>query len=154
MLNVGVIADTHGLLRPQALTALAGSDLILHLGDVGPKELLARLRDLAPVDAVRGNVDREAWTEELPLHRRLALESLELVLHHGHLPLPAGVLDGAQVVVRGHSHRPVVDRRDGVLHVNPGSAGPRRFKLPVTLVRLKIDGAEAHAELVDLLDEG
>jgi putative phosphoesterase len=154
MLLVGLISDTHGLLRPEALVALAGSDLLLHAGDVGGPDrgpdILTRLQELAPVYAVRGNVDRGGWAAELPVKRTLDLEGVRLLLHHGHLSLSQEKLASADVVVQGHSHRPEVRSRAGVLLVNPGSAGPRRFRLPVTVARLRIDGRQAEAELVQL----
>lgn len=153
VLRVGIISDTHGLLRPQALTALADCGLILHAGDVGSPEILDRLREIAPVEMVRGNVDRGTWAEELPKTRRLSVESVELFLHHGHVTRSEREFKGVKVVVQGHSHRPAIKERHGILRVNPGSAGPRRFRLPVTLARLEVDGEEAKAELVDLLDK-
>ena len=153
MLEVGIISDTHGLLRPRALEALAGCRLILHAGDVGTPDIIARLAEVAPVHTVRGNVDQGEWAADLPMSLTLPLESLVLYLHHGHVARTEEELEGYRVVVQGHSHRPVIAERDGTLYINPGSAGPRRFRLPVTLARLRVDGDEAEAELVDLLDE-
>ena len=151
MLQVGIISDTHGLLRPQALEALAGSQLILHAGDVGSPAILDELREIAPVETVRGNVDEADWASGLPEYLKLPLESLELFLHHGHIVRAEEDLEGYGVIVQGHSHRPIVMEREGTLLINPGSAGPRRFGLPVTVARLKLDGTHAEAELVDLL---
>lgn len=154
MTLLGLVADTHGRLRPEALAALEGSDLLLHAGDVGRPEILDELRRLAPVHAVRGNVDGGAWAEALPLHLSLDVEGLRLLLHHGHLEPPPEGVSAAQVIVQGHSHRPEIVRGDDgsgpVLRVNPGSAGPRRFRLPVTVARLRIDRDRAEAELVEL----
>lgn len=149
--RVGVLSDTHGLLRPEALAALADSDLILHAGDVGDPEVLERLRRMAPVLAVRGNVDRGSWAADLPETRRVEVGDVSLCLLHdlgrlGAGPAPAG----CRVVLYGHSHRPAVAERDGVLFLNPGSAGPRRFRLPVSVARLRIEGSRIKPELVDL----
>ncbi len=151
MTRVGVISDTHGLLRPQALEALAGSDLILHAGDVGNEQILEALRRLAPVRAVRGNTDREGWAWHLPGSEALEVEGVSIYLHHGHEALeldPAA--GGVQVVVSGHTHQPLVERRGGVLYLNPGSAGPKRFKLPVSLARLVVQEGWAEAEVLEL----
>ena len=150
-LTVGVISDTHGLLRPEAVAALEGSDLIVHAGDVGEPEVLEPLRDLAPVHAVRGNVDRGAWARELPLDRVVEVGSHSLYVLHilEDLDLdPAAA--GFAAVIYGHSHRPHREWRGGVLHLNPGSAGPRRFRLPVTVARLSVCGEGLTAEIVEL----
>ena len=149
-MTVGLISDTHGRLRDEALAALEGGDLLLHAGDVGDPRILERLGALAPLHAVRGNVDVGPWAEALPLSLRLRLEAVTLLLHHGHVDPPAGDLAAADVVVQGHSHRPGIERRAGTLFVNPGSAGARRFRLPVTVARLRVDGRHAEAELIDL----
>ena len=153
MVEVGIISDTHGLLRPQALEALAGSQLILHAGDVGSPEIIEKLGEIAPVETVRGNVDRGEWARDLPTSLVLPLEALVLYLHHGHVARAEEELEGYGVVVQGHSHRPVVMVRNGTLFINPGSAGRQRFRLPVTLARLRVDGNEAEAELIDLRDK-
>jgi len=150
-LTVGVISDTHGLLRPEAVAALEGSDLIVHAGDVGDPEVLAPLRELAPVHAVRGNVDRGTWAEELPLDRVVEVGGHRLYVLHilDELDLdPAAA--GFAAVIFGHSHRPHRERRDGVLYLNPGSAGPRRFRLPVTVARLSVSEQGLTAEIVEL----
>jgi len=150
-LTVGVISDTHGLLRPEAVAALRGSDLIVHAGDVGSAEILKGLRTVAPTVAVRGNVDRGAWAESLPttavveagphqLYVLHILENLDLV------PEAAGFA----AVISGHSHRPHAETRRGVLYLNPGSAGPRRFRLPVTIARLRVTGRGLEHEIVEL----
>lgn len=150
MLLAGLIADTHGLLRPEALEALADSDVILHAGDVGGAEILARLNEIAPVHAVRGNVDSGPGPGVLPPFLSLRLERVDLLLHHGHLPLPTVESDKAGVIVQGHSHKPLVLRKGDKLYVNPGSAGRRRFSLPVTVALLRVDGDHAEAELLHL----
>lgn len=149
--RIGLISDTHGLLRPQALEALRGSDLILHAGDVGKPEILTALRELAPVIAVRGNVDTSEWGRRLPETAIAeAGKVLLYVLHDLHaLDLnPAAV--GFRVVVSGHSHQPGKFERDGVLYINPGSAGPRRFQLPVTVARLNLGQTPFEVEFVEL----
>jgi putative phosphoesterase len=137
---LGLISDTHGLLRPQVLTALAGCDLILHAGDVGKPEILRALRGIAPVVAVRGNVDKGDWASQLPLTTTVDAGSRRIyMLHDVHdLDLdPAAA--GFDMVVSGHSHRPGESEQSGVLYVNPGSAGPRRFRLPVTVARCELE---------------
>lgn len=140
--RVGVISDTHGLLRPEAVEALHGCDRILHAGDIGPESILDRLGEIAPVHAVRGNVDRDAWAERLAETEVVQMAGASIYLLHdrGRLDLdPAAA--GFHAVVFGHSHRPSQERRDGVLYLNPGSAGPRRFRLPVTVAILEaVDG--------------
>jgi putative phosphoesterase len=150
-LTVGVISDTHGLLRPEALDALRGSDLILHAGDVGPADILARLRDLAPTVAVRGNVDTAVWATALPLTEVVQAGDLHLYMLHDRAALDLDpVAAGFAAVIFGHSHRPGAEVRDGVLYLNPGSAGPRRFTLPVTVARLTVAGAHLSHEIVEL----
>ncbi len=136
---VGVISDTHGLLRPQAVEALRGADVILHAGDVGTPEVLAHLRELAPVFAVRGNVDRDAWARKLPASRVVTAGGfLFYILHeHSQLDVDPGAA-GIAAVVFGHSHRASVESRDGVLYLNPGSAGPRRFHLAVSVALVHV----------------
>src|SRR5215471_9451576 len=150
-LLVGIISDTHGLMRPQALDALRGSDLIIHAGDVGQPDVLEPLRALAPLHVVRGNVDRGAWAARLPATAHVdAGGHVFHVLHNiAELDLdPAAA--GFSAVVYGHSHQPSIETRDGVLYLNPGSAGPRRFRLPVTLARVAVAGTELTAEIVEL----
>lgn len=152
-MNLGVISDTHGLLRPEAVAALRGSELILHAGDVGSPSVLERLSELAPVVAIRGNCDEGAWAEALPETETLALGAMTLCLIHDLKQLnPAGDASGVDVVISGHTHQPRVETRGGVLYLNPGSAGRRRFKLPITLARLTLSPAGASAEIVHLLD--
>ena len=149
---VGLISDTHGLLRPEAPRALAGSDLIVHAGDVGDAEILERLREIAPLVAVRGNVDIEAWCESLPLTAVAEAGGASIYVLHvlQSLDLKPGAA-GFDVVVSGHSHQPGQFERDGVLYVNPGSAGPRRFGLPISVARLHLGEGERRVEFVDLV---
>ena len=150
--RVGIISDTHGLLRPEAIAALRGSELIVHAGDVGRFEVLEQLRDLAPTHAVRGNIDIQPWARKLPDTAvvRAGRQRLFVLQNISQLdidPLSAGY--GA--VVSGHSHRPSAESRDGVLFLNPGSAGPRRFALPVTLARIQLAGKTMRSTIIDLL---
>ena len=148
---VGLISDTHGLLRPEALRALDGSDLIVHAGDVGKPEILDALRALAPVVAVRGNIDRGEWASTLPLTAVAEAGPAAIyVLHDIHqLDLdPAAA--GFHIVISGHSHKPSRTERGGVLYINPGSAGPRRFKLPLTIARLDFRNSPWGVEFIDV----
>lgn len=148
--RVGVVSDTHDLLRPEALRALHGSDLVLHAGDVCGPELLRELAAIAPVLAVRGNNDRGPWARRLPRTKTLELAGYRLFVIHDAAAIdfdPAG--RGLDAVICGHSHRPSVERRGGVLYLNPGSAGPRRFRLPVTVARLSL-GRRLGARIVEL----
>jgi putative phosphoesterase len=151
---VGVISDTHGLVRPAALEALAGAELIVHAGDVGAPEVLEQLRAVAPVVAVRGNNDRAPWARDLAATEVVELDGLFLYVLHdvNELDLDPRAA-GFRAVIAGHSHRPGVGERDGVLFLNPGSAGPRRFRLPITVARLRICGGDLDATIVDL-EEG
>ena len=147
-LRIGLISDTHNLLRPEARDALAGVDRIIHAGDICDEQVLRQLAHIAPVLAVRGNNDRGAWADTLPLRETLDIGGVRLhVLHDLHEldiePSAAGI----QVVISGHSHRAVIREEHGVLFVNPGSAGPRRFRLPISLGFLEIDGGVPAARL-------
>ena len=149
-LTVGVVSDTHGLLRPEALAALRGSDVILHAGDIGGTHVLQELGEIAPVIAVRGNVDG-GWARLLPERRRLDLGSVPvLILHDRSLLGLDPVEEGLGVIVFGHSHQPLAERRKGVLWFNPGSAGPRRFRLPVSVGRLVIEDGRVRHRLIEL----
>jgi putative phosphoesterase len=149
-LTVGVVSDTHGLLRPEALAALRGSDVILHAGDIGGTHVLQELGEIAPVITVRGNVDG-GWARLLPERRRLDLGGASVLILHdrGLLGLDPGS-EGLGVVVFGHSHQPLAERRKGVLWFNPGSAGPRRFHLPVSIGRLVIEDGRVRHRLLTL----
>jgi putative phosphoesterase len=148
---VGVISDTHGLVRPEAVAALEGCDLIVHGGDVGGPEVLERLGTIAPVHAVRGNNDRGAWASQLPVSDAVEAGGAWLYVVHeiAALDLDASAA-GFAAVVSGHSHRPHAETREGVLYLNPGSAGPRRFSLPVTVARLTVRGERLSHEIVEL----
>jgi putative phosphoesterase len=148
---IGLVSDTHGLLRDEAIDALGGSDLILHAGDVGSAEILERLRAIAPVFAVRGNNDKAPWAFELPETKRIEIAGARLFLLHDVKELAFEPAEqGIAAVISGHSHQPGVARQDGVLWVNPGSAGPRRFKLPVCVGRMIVDDGKVRAEIIPL----
>ncbi len=149
--RIGVISDTHGLLRPEALDALRGSELIIHAGDIGSLAILEELRRLAPVFAVRGNTDLEQWAQALPEREVIEVAGISFYLLHNLQELdldPAAV--GYKAVISGHSHRPSIRYRNGVLLLNPGSAGPRRFNLPVCLVLLHVRDAMIEPQLIEL----
>jgi len=151
MLRIGLISDTHGLLRPEVKHTLGGVSHIVHAGDVGTPAVLAQLAELAPVHAVRGNNDRGAWARRLPLTTSLELEGVGIFVLHDLNELDLDpVATGLAVIVTGHSHRPRIERRDGVLYVNPGSAGPRRFSLPVTVGLLEVGAGAARARIEPL----
>jgi hypothetical protein len=150
---IGVISDTHGLLRPEALEALRGSEQIIHAGDVGLPEILEQLREIAPVTAVRGNIDKAAWARKLPETEVLQFGGVSLYVLHDLAKLdlkPAAA--GFKAVIYGHSHVPKQEQREGVLYFNPGSAGPRRFKLPITMGKLFLDDGVVRGEIVKILD--
>ena len=148
---VGVIADTHGLLRPQAFEALRGSQLIIHAGDVGAEEILDQLARVAPLRAVRGNVDKGAWAKALPLSDVVEAAGVQLYVMHNLKELDLSPqAAGFTAVIAGHSHQPAQRTRDGVLYFNPGSAGPRRFHLPVSLGKLHIANGKVRGEIVNL----
>lgn len=150
---VGVISDTHGLLRPEAIEAVRGVDRILHAGDVGSPEILHALAEIAPLTAVRGNVDTEAWARTLPETEVVEIGGASIYILHdlGRLDLKPEAA-GIGVVVYGHSHQPKIEEKKGVLYFNPGSAGPRRFQLPVSVGKLVIEGGTVRAEVVRLLN--
>jgi putative phosphoesterase len=150
-IRIGVISDTHGLLRPEAAEALRGSDLILHAGDICGFEVVEALREIAPVTAVRGNNDHDPWGSSLPETVTVDIGGVRIhMLHDLHELAIEPVAEGVSVVVAGHSHQPMQERRAGILHFNPGSAGPRRFRLPVSVGRLVVRGAEVSARIVIL----
>jgi putative phosphoesterase len=150
MVNIGVISDTHGLLRPEAVAVLRGSDCILHAGDIGSPVILAELERIAPVWSICGNVDVEPWAEAIPLTRTVEIAGLKLYLIHSRAELKRVPKDIAAVIF-GHSHQPLIEMKDGVLYFNPGSAGPRRFKLPVSVGRISIHHGKLSPELIPLL---
>ncbi|WP_085481153.1 metallophosphoesterase family protein [Paraburkholderia susongensis] len=150
--RIGLISDTHNLVRPEALQYLDGCDAIIHAGDICNPAVLDALAQIAPVTAVRGNNDTGAWAAPLPTHARLAVQQVTILVVHDIADLGCEPRDeGIAVVVSGHSHKPSISERDGVLFVNPGSAGPRRFKLPVCAGRLMVDGAQVSASFDALL---
>ncbi|HWX38542.1 MAG TPA: metallophosphoesterase family protein [Candidatus Sulfotelmatobacter sp.] len=150
---IGVISDTHGLLRPQALRALEGSDVIIHAGDVGDPEILQKLKTLAPVFAVRGNVDTDPWALALPETEVIETDLATIyVLHDVHSLGLDPVAAGFHLIVSGHSHKPARTDHGGVLFLNPGSAGPRRFDLPVTVARLDLSQKPWQVDFIDLME--
>ena len=151
MTRIGLISDTHGLLRPEAVAFLRGSDRILHAGDIGAAAVLDGLAALAPVTAVRGNNDCDPWADDVDETALVRIDDVAIYVVHDvadlrRTPAPRGT----RVVVSGHSHKPGIVERDGVLYVNPGSAGPRRLTLPIAVAELRIDGRHVEAELVEL----
>lgn len=150
-MRIGLISDTHGLLRPQALDFLRGSDHILHAGDIVGADILTQLAGLAPLTAVRGNNDHGAWAQDLPDAVTVSLGGVAIhILHDLHELAIDPRADGVRVVVTGHSHKPACEERGGVLYVNPGAAGRRRFRLPVSVGELLIEGGKVDVRLVAL----
>jgi len=146
-----VISDTHGLLRPEALAALQGSDYIIHAGDVDDPAILKKLAEIAPVTAVRGNVDRGAWAKKIPETNVLEIDGLDIYVLHdlNQLDLRPEAA-GFAAVISGHSHVPKQEMKNGVLYFNPGSAGPRRFKLPVSVGRLLVEASKVRGEILQI----
>ena len=148
-----MISDTHGLLRPQAISSLEGAQLIVHAGDVGDPQILSQLRSIAPTTAVRGNIDTGAWAASLPMTEVVEIGDVHLYVLHD---LAALDLDpkaaGFAAVISGHTHRPAAQLRNEVLYLNPGSAGPRRFKLPIAVARLEIVGDRLTHEIIELVE--
>jgi putative phosphoesterase len=150
-LLVGVISDTHGLLRPQAVEVLQGVNLLLHAGDIGSPAIIEALRSIAPVVGVRGNNDTGAWAIDLPASEVVEVGAICIYVLHNLKELDRDpAMAGFRAVVSGHSHRPSIQERGGVLFLNPGSAGPRRFKLPVSVARLRVHGPSIAAEIIEL----
>lgn len=151
MVRIGLISDTHGLLRPEAKAYLQGSDRIIHAGDICDSTVLDELAVIAPVTAVRGNNDRGSWAQQLPETELLEAGDIFIYAIHDLSKLDIEPnMAGVKVVVSGHSHKPLIRDQDGVLYVNPGSAGPRRFKLPIAVGELMIDGSAVSARVVEL----
>jgi putative phosphoesterase len=148
--RVGLISDTHGLVRPQALSALKGSEIILHAGDIGRPEVLTALATIAPVIAIRGNNDREPWARNLPDVIHLTANGVPIQIIHNVNEIEGDPGGKFRIVVSGHSHKPGVWAREGLFFINPGSAGPRRFKLPVALARLSLLGKRIRTKIVEL----
>jgi uncharacterized protein len=151
-MRIGVISDTHGLLRPEAIAALNDSSLIIHAGDIGKPEVLKALQQVAPVVAVRGNIDRESWCRSLPLTQTVEIGNKKLYVIHdlSTLDLDPGAT-GCDVVIFGHSHQPSIKTRNGVIFLNPGSAGPRRFKLPVCIAKIEEKENMLRPQLIELM---
>ncbi|KJH79537.1 metallophosphoesterase family protein [Stutzerimonas stutzeri] len=150
-MRIGVISDTHGLLRPEALTALQGCERIIHAGDIGKPEVLEGLRALAPLDAIRGNVDSGDWAAAIPERLDLQIGGLRIHVTHDVKSLSIDpVAERVDVVIAGHSHQPKIEELNGVLYLNPGSAGRRRFTLPISLALLDIEDGQPRAQLVTL----
>ena len=149
-LRVGLVSDTHGLLRPEALRFLRGAHHIIHAGDIGDPAILVSLRDIAPLTAVRGNNDRERWARDVPERAELKIGRLAIYVLHDLAELDLDPAGKYRVIVAGHSHKPKIEERAGVLYVNPGSAGPRRFTLPIAVGELKISGARVRARIREL----
>lgn len=149
--SVGIISDTHGLLRPEAVSALRGSDLIVHAGDIGRLEVIKQLEAIGPVHAIRGNIDKAAWAGEFPETDVVSVDDVLIyVLHNlNEIDLDPKTA-GFRVVVSGHSHQPKIEEKEGTLYFNPGSAGPRRFKLPIAVGRLTVSGASVRGEILTL----
>jgi len=150
-MRIGVISDTHGLLRPEAITALQGCERIIHAGDIGKPEVLDRLRELAPLDVIRGNVDSGDWATAVPEHLDLEIGGLRIHVTHDVKTMEIDpVAEQVDVVIAGHSHQPKIEQVNGVLYLNPGSAGRRRFTLPISLALLDIEDGQPRAQLVTL----
>lgn len=153
MSRVGVISDTHGLLRPEAVAALQGCEQIIHAGDIGSPEILEQLAQIAPLHVVRGNNDKDAaWAEQVPDHLLLDVDGWRTLVVHDIADVPALLDTPTRLVITGHSHKPLIEWRGATLYVNPGSAGRRRFKLPVTLAVLEVQELTIESRLVALLD--
>ena len=150
-MRIGLISDTHGLIRGEALRALAGCDHIIHAGDIVKPEILDELRRIAPLTAVRGNNDRGTWANSLPEYDVVEFGAVSIYVRHDQAELDIDPrAAGMRVLVFGHSHKPMIEERDGVLLVNPGSAGPRRFKLPIAVGQLLIEGSRVEARIIEL----
>jgi uncharacterized protein len=150
-ITVGVISDTHGFIRPEAVDALRDSELIVHAGDVGTPDVLTQLSAIAPTFAVRGNVDRGPWAQSLPLTRVIDVGQVRIYVLHDVSDLDIDPKAAElSAVVSGHSHRPTAEVRGGVLFLNPGSAGPRRFSLPIAIAKLRVAGKSLSHELIEL----
>jgi putative phosphoesterase len=148
--RIGLISDTHGLVRPEALAALKGSELIIHAGDIGKPEVLEALQAVAPLVAIRGNNDRDAWARKMSDILDLKIDGFSIRVIHDVNDLDRAAAAGFHAVISGHSHKPGVITRDGVLFINPGSAGPRRFKLPIAVGRLQFSTGKIRATILNL----
>ncbi len=150
--RIGIISDTHGLLRPEAINALQKCELIIHAGDIGKESVLDSLKEIAPVIAVRGNVDKDKWAKSLSLNEIVKIKNKNIyILHDINKINIEPRSEGVHVVISGHSHKPLEDMREGVLYLNPGSAGPRRFKLPVCVAIMEIESDIINIEFFNLI---
>jgi len=147
---VGAISDTHGLLRPEVLKLFKSVDLILHAGDIGDRQILEQLMALAPTIAVRGNNDKGEWARRIPESRQIDVGGISIFMIHDVKEITASSHSGVDIILSGHSHKPSIERRDGILYLNPGSAGPRRFKLPVSVARITISKSQVTARLIEI----
>ncbi|MFB3303371.1 metallophosphoesterase family protein [Pseudomonas sp. AMR01] len=153
MYKVGVISDTHGLLRPEAIAALQGCEQIIHAGDIGGAGIIEQLAQIAPAYGVRGNNDQGVpWAQDLPDHLMVDMKGWSTLVVHDIADVPALLTPNTRVVVTGHSHKPLIEWRGAILYINPGSAGRRRFKLPVTLAVLEVTEASVEPRLISLLE--
>jgi putative phosphoesterase len=153
--RLGVISDTHGLLRPEVAEVFVGVRLILHAGDIGTRDVINDLRSIAPVVAVRGNNDKGSWARAIPETEVVQVDDIRIFMVHSLNDAEINAEDRRiRIVISGHSHRPSMEIRDGVLFMNPGSAGPRRFKLPIAVGRLTIHGSVIKSEIIDLFKNG
>ena len=149
--TIGVISDTHNLLRQEALRELEGSDLIIHAGDIGERRILEELEMIAPVIAVRGNVDCADWCDQIPLTQTVSVGEVKIYVIHNLKELDISLLDQeVKVVISGHSHKPLIETRNDCLYLNPGSAGRHRFKLPISLARIAINSGQVNAHIIEL----
>jgi uncharacterized protein len=150
MTRVGVLSDTHGLLRPEVLKQLQGSDLIIHAGDIGSETIIPELERIAPVYAVRGNVDKGAWAYKFPPTNAVQIGETFIYVYHGDIELDLIPDKNFQVIISGHTHVPLLEKRNDVLYLNPGSAGHKRFSLPVSMAEITVDGTDIKARLITL----
>lgn len=149
--TIGVISDTHNLLRPEALRELEGSDLIIHAGDIGEQRILEELELIAPVVAVRGNVDCADWCCQVPITQTVSIGEIKILVIHNLKELDANTLQTeVKAVISGHSHKPRIENRKDILYLNPGSAGRRRFKLPISLAKIEIIDGQVKAHIIEL----
>ncbi len=150
--EIGVISDTHGLLRDEAVNELSGVDAIIHAGDIGKIDIIDQLNLIAPVYAIRGNIDTDNWAKNYPDERMFEFAGYQFFVIHNIKTLSVDTLEGKpDVIICGHSHKPLIDHQDGRLILNPGSAGPRRFKLPICLAKLRIDQGKLTPSIIDLV---
>ena len=149
--TIGVISDTHNLLRPEAIETLENSDLIVHAGDIGERKILEKLEMIAPVIVVRGNVDSADWCRQIPLTQTVSIGKVKIFVIHNLKELDINLLiQRVKVVISGHSHKPLIEIRDDCLFLNPGSAGRRRFKLPISLAKIEVNGGQVKARIIEL----